>query len=118
MDTSVNEQENRDSVINEDEWSLERNSGDYEAQSDAAEGRVGLKNHSYKSKDHIFEGKGIQKTAVPQVKDAVLIHTDLKAKKSIRQDKNSESLSEDTEDEKDQSTKPERKTSKKDINWK
>jgi hypothetical protein len=117
-DTSVIEQENLEPVIDDDKGSFERSPGDYDPQSDSAEHKVGLKNPSYKSKDHIFEGKGIQKTAVPQVKDAVLIHTDLKAKKSIRQDKNSESLSEDTEDEKDQSTKPERKTSKKDINWK
>ncbi len=87
IDTSVNEQENRDPVIDDDEWSLERSPGDYEAQPDAAEGRVGLKNPSYKSKDHIFEGKGIQKTAAPQVKDSVLIHTELKAKKSIRKTK-------------------------------
>ncbi len=117
MDTSVNEQENRDPVIDDDELSSERSPGDYDARTDAEEGRVGLKNPSYKSKDHIFEGKGIQKTAAPQVKDSVLIHTELKAKKSIRETKNVENIPEDSDGVKDQSTKQEKKTAKKDINW-
>jgi hypothetical protein len=117
MDISVNEQQNRDPGINDDEWSFERSPGDYVAQADAEEGRVGLKNPPYKSKDRIFEGKNIQKTSAPQVKDSVLIHTELKAKKSIRQTKNVEDVQEDSEGLNDQSTKQEGKTAKKDINW-
>jgi hypothetical protein len=116
IDTSVNEQGNRDPVTDDDEF-LERIPRNYEAQPDAAEGRVGLKNPSYRSKDHIFEGKGIQKTSAPQVKDSVLIHTELKAKKNIRKTNNVENIPEDSEDEKDQSTTQETKTAIKDINW-
>jgi hypothetical protein len=116
MDPSINEQENRSPAI-DDESPSERSPGDYQTRPDAEEGRVGLKNPSYKSKDHIFEGKGIQKTAAPQVRDSVLIHTELKAKKSIRETKNVEYDPENSEGNIDQTKKQEKKPAKKDINW-
>jgi cell division GTPase FtsZ len=115
--SSVNEQENRGLGTDDDELSSDRSPGDPKTQPDAEEGRVGLKNPSYKSRDHIFEGKGIQKTAAPKVKDSGLIHTELKAKKGIRENKNIEDVPENSDSVKDQSIKQEKKTAKKDINW-
>jgi tubulin-like protein CetZ len=116
--TSADEGENQGSVT-DDELSFVRQSGDYETQTEREDAKVDLKNSAYKSKDHIFEGKRIQKNAPPQVKDSVLIHTDLKSKKSIRESKNNENASENSdEDVPDQNLKKEREIQKKnDIRW-
>ncbi len=115
--TSVDDRENRNSVPDDDELSFIKRPGD-ERQTDGEDAKVGLKNSAYKSKDYIFEGKGIQKTAPPKVKDSVLMHTELKSKKGIRESKNIENAPEDSEDVPDQSTKQEKNNSKKnDIHW-
>jgi hypothetical protein len=117
--TSADEHENQGSVTDDDELSFVRHPGDYETQTDREDAKVDLKNSAYKSKDYIFEGKRIQKKAPPQVKDSVLIHTDLKSKKSIRESNKNENTSENSDDDViDPSTKQERNIQKKnDIRW-
>ena len=45
------------------------------------EGTVEVKDPSFRARDDIFSGKNIQGASVPKVRDASLIHTDLKQKK-------------------------------------
>jgi hypothetical protein len=112
-DTSVDEQENLGFVRDNDESFSLTLPGDYETQDDGEDKKVGLKNSAYKSKDHIFEGKGIQKTTVPHAKDSVLIHTELKSKKNIRESKSVEDIPENSDEIPDQSTKQGNKIQKK-----
>jgi len=82
--------ENRDIPGSEDTSSTivpsERNSG----QSDSERTKIEFRS-SYKTKDHIFTGKGVPESASPQVRDSALIHTNLKSKKNSAEltDKNS-----------------------------
>jgi len=89
---------------------------------DSEDSKVSIKNSAHKSKDKIFEGKGVQKPATPQVRDSALIHTDLKSKKNFSESKdvesepgNSDLLTESSRT----SKKREKNTPKKDdISWK
>jgi len=53
----------------------------YSRQADSEELKINIKNTTTKSTDHIFKGKGVQKSSGPQVRDSALIHTRLKSKK-------------------------------------
>jgi hypothetical protein len=93
----------------------------YSRQYDSEELRVDIKNSAYKSKDAIFKGKGIHKMAAPQVRDSVLMHTDLKSKKNAGESKIVESKPGNTDRDTESSDSPnkrEKKTPKKDdISW-
>ncbi|MCK9590912.1 MAG: tubulin/FtsZ family protein [Methanoregula sp.] len=119
-DTQINKTENKD-AFNEDELSVIKRPAGNSRQIDSEELKVRTKHSAYKSKDHIFGGKGIQKTAPPQVKDSVLIHTDLKSKKSIGESKNVENTPEGGDNVTESSNAPakkEKNTLKKDdFNW-
>jgi hypothetical protein len=77
--------------------------------------KLDIKDSAYKSKDHVLEGKDVDKSAHPQVKDSALIQTRLKPKKK--------SLESETTDEPEGTDKPstgirEKNISKKDeISW-
>ncbi len=119
-DTPVPENETRDANDEGDDLSgIKRPI--YPGQTESGERKVSIKNSAYKSKDEIFEGKGIQKTTGPQVKDSTLIHTDLKPKKTIGESKSGESDPGSSDQVTESSRKPkkgEKNTSKKDdISW-
>ncbi len=110
------EEENKEALIEEDEFSYKKHPAGYSRQSDSEDLKIGIKNSAYKSKDHIFEGKNIQKTSAPPVKDAVLIHTVLKSKKNIDESKQIENPPDSEDDAMESSkarTKEERKPAKK-----
>jgi cell division GTPase FtsZ len=83
--------------------------------------KIGIKNSAYKSKDTIFEGKGIHKMAAHQVRDSALMHTDLKSKKTHGESKAGESepgSADQSTESTDSSGRRERKTQKKDdLSW-
>jgi hypothetical protein len=53
----------------------------YSRQTDSRGLKLDIKDSAHKSKDHVLEGKVVDKSAHPQVKDSALIHTRLKSKK-------------------------------------
>jgi len=115
-DTNVYEEESRNSE--DDEISIINRTYSKTGGIDTEDLHVGIKKSVHRSKDHIFEGKGIRKTAAPQVKDSVLIHTSLKSKKSVRESINEEISDENGDREDESSAKREKSTTKKDdINW-
>ena len=59
----------------------------YSSQADSEGIKIDTKKFANKSKDHIFEGQGVDRSASPQVRDSVLIHTDLKTKKNSMESK-------------------------------
>jgi hypothetical protein len=83
--------ENRDAYDEDDDLSVIKRPDVYSRQTDSKESKVSIKNSAYKSKDEIFEGKGVQRTTASQVRDSSLIHTDLKVKKPLGESKNVES---------------------------
>jgi hypothetical protein len=91
QDTPAPEDENRDAIVEDDDLSVIKRPDVYSRQMDSEELKVSIKNSAYKSKDEIFEGKGIQRTSAPRVRDSVLIHTDLKSKKTLGESNNVES---------------------------
>jgi len=94
---------------------------EYSRQADSEDLKVGIKSSAYKSKDAIFEGRGIHKMASPQVRDSALMHTELKSKKTPGESKVVESApgSVDSDTESTESpNKREKKTPKKDdLSW-
>jgi len=120
-DTPAPEDETRDADVEGDDLSGIRRPNIYPRQTASEEKKVSIKNSAYKSKDEIFEGKGIQKTTGPQVKDSALIHTDLKTKKTIGESRIGESELGSSDQVMESSGKPkkgEKKTPKKDdISW-
>ena len=121
QDTPVPEDKNRDAYVEDDDLSVIRRPEVHSRQPDSEELKVSIKNSAYKSKDEIFEGKGIQRTTAPQVRDSALMHTDLKVKKIPGESKNVESEQGSSDHVKESSTVPkkrEKNTSKKDdISW-
>jgi cell division GTPase FtsZ len=97
---SFNEEENKEAFAEDDELSYKKRPAGYSRQTDPEGLKVSIKNSAYKSRDHIFEGKSIRKTAAPQAKDGILIHTVLKSKKNIDESKHIE----DTQDNRDEAT--------------
>jgi hypothetical protein len=91
QDTPIPEDENRDASVEDNDLSVIKRPDFYSRQTDSKELKVSIKNSVYKSKDEIFEGKGIPRTTAPQVRDSSLIHTDLKSKKTQGESKNVES---------------------------
>jgi hypothetical protein len=121
QDSPIHDEENN-SFIGDDELSSVKRPAEYSQQIDSEELKVGIKrNSAYKSRDQIFEGKGVRKTATPQVKDSVLIHTDLKPKKNTGESKtveNSTDSGDSASESSNTSIKRERHSAKKDdINW-
>ena len=122
QDTPVPEDPNGEVSLDDDDLSVimrhEVNSG----QMDSEDSKVSIKNSAHKSKDEIFEGKGVQKPATPQVRDSALIHTDLKSKKNLSESKDVESepgSSDHVPESSRTSKKREKNTPKKDdISWK
>ena len=122
QDTPVPEDPNGEVSVDDDDLSVimrhEVNSG----QMDSEDSKVSIKNSTHKSKDEIFEGKGVQKPATPQVRDSALIHTDLKSKKNLSESKDVESepgSSDHVTESSRTSKKREKNTPKKDdISWK
>jgi tubulin-like protein CetZ len=88
---------------------------------DSEDSKVSIKNSALTSKDKIFDGKGVQRPAAPQVRDSALIHTDLKSKKTLSTSKDVESepdSSDNVTESSKKSKKREKNTSKKDdISW-
>ena len=105
----------------DDDLSIIKRPDVYSRQPDSEGLKVGIKNSAYKSKDAIFEGKGIHKMTAPQVRDSALMHTNLKSKKTPGESKvvESEPGSADHDIESsDSPNKREKKNSKKDdISW-
>jgi hypothetical protein len=121
QDTRIPVDENRDASAEDNDLSVIKRPDVYSRQIDSEEVKVGIKKSDYKSKDEIFEGKGIQRTVVPSVRDSALIHTDLKSKKTLGESKNVESEQGSSDHVTESSTTPkkrEKNTPKKDdISW-
>jgi len=123
VDTSIPEDENGEVSIEDDDLSVIKRNEVYSRQMDSENSKVSLKNSAYKSKDEIFEGKGVQRPVTPQVRDSALIHTDLKSKKTPGESKDVESepggSNHVTEESSKATKKREKNTTKKDdISWK
>jgi tubulin-like protein CetZ len=74
--------ENRGSSGKDDTSSTILPSGRNSGQSDSERTKIELRSSSHKTKDHIFTGKGVPESSSPQVRDSVLMHTNLKSKKN------------------------------------
>jgi hypothetical protein len=119
-DTTVPEKETMETYIEGDDLSvIKRHISP--GQTASEERKVSVKNSAYKSKDEIFEGKGIQKTTGPQAKDSALMHTDLKPKKTPGESRTGESgqgSSDQVTELSGKTKKGEKNTTKKDdISW-
>ena len=119
-DTTVPEKETMETYYEGDDLSvIKRHISP--GQTASEERKVSVKNSAYKSKDEIFEGKGIQKTTGPQAKDSALMHTDLKPKKTQGESRTGESGQGSSDQVTELSGKPkkgEKNTTKKDdISW-
>lgn len=89
-------------------------------QVDSEGSKIDIKNFTNKSKDHIFGGKGVHKSAGPQVRDSALMHTDLKAKKNSIESKDKddpESLIQNKEGFKSPDNREKNTSKKDDISW-
>jgi hypothetical protein len=121
QNTHIHDKGNKDAFIDDDEVSLIKRPSDYLTRIDSEDMNIDIKNSGKKSRDHILIGKNIQKSAAPKVKDSVLIHTDLKSKKNIRESRNGEYTADSGENVTEHSNAPKKRdknTSKKDdINW-
>jgi hypothetical protein len=51
--------------------------------SDDNEMSVEIKDRVFRARDDVFQGKGIRKPSVPQVRDSTLLHTELRPKKRV-----------------------------------
>jgi cell division GTPase FtsZ len=51
--------------------------------SDDNEMSVEIKDRVFRARDDVFQGKGIRKPSVPQVRDSMLLHTELRPKKRV-----------------------------------
>jgi hypothetical protein len=121
QDTPIPEDEKGEVSVEDDDLSVIKRPDVYSRQTDSEELKVSIKNSAYKSKDEIFEGKGIQRTTAPQVRDSSLIHTVLKSKKTLRESKNVESEPESSDHVTESSKAPKKRekntTKKDDISW-
>jgi cell division GTPase FtsZ len=121
QDTPIPEDDNRDAFVEDDDLSVIRRPEAYSQQTDSEESKVSIKNSAYKSKDKIFEGKGVQRPAAPQVRDSALIHTDLKSKKTTGESKDVESDPGSSDHVTESSKAPKKRekntTKKDDISW-
>ena len=122
QDTPVPEDPKGDVSLDDDDLSVIMRHEVNSRQMDSEDSKVSIKNSAHKSKDEIFEGKGVQKPATPQVRDSALIHTDLKSKKNLSESKGVESepgSSDYVPESSGTSKKREKNTPKKDdISWK
>jgi cell division GTPase FtsZ len=120
QEKNISEDKNEKDYVDDDDLSIIKRP-EYSRKPDSEELKVGIKNSPYKSKDAIFEGKGIHKMAAPQVRDSALMHTDLKSKKTLGESKVVESAPGDADrgtESADPPSKREKKTPKKDeISW-
>jgi hypothetical protein len=122
QDTPVPEDPKGEVSLDDDDLSVIIRHEVNSRQMDSEDSKVSIKNSAHKSKDEIFEGKGVQKPATPQVRDSALIHTDLKSKKNLSESKDVESepgSSDHVPESSRTSKKREKNTPKKDdISWK
>jgi hypothetical protein len=120
QETQVPEREGKDFSGIDDDGSIIMRPEVYSRQADSEVKKIDIKNFVNKSKDHIFEGKGVQGSAGPQIRDSALIHTDLKTKKNSMDSKvndEPESIVQNTEAPESPDNR-EKNTSKKDnISW-
>jgi hypothetical protein len=120
-DTPVPDDVNGNVSIDDEDLSVIKRHTVYSRQMNSEESKVSIKNSAYKSKDDVFEGKGVRKPAVPQVRDSALIHTDLKSKKNIGESKSGESDTGSSDIVTESSTVPKKRekttTKKDDISW-
>ena len=82
QETHVPEQGNRDFSGKEVDSSIIMRPEVYSGQADSDGMKIGIKNSANKSKDYIFGGKDVHRSATPRVRDSALIHTNLKSKKN------------------------------------
>jgi cell division GTPase FtsZ len=118
-ESHVQNQENQNLLGRDEDSSPDVRTEAHSRQSDSERMKIGFRNSAHKSKD-IFGEKGGVGSAVPQVRDSALIHTNLKSKKKFVESKDkdlSESLDRNNEASQT-SEKREKNTSKKDdISW-
>jgi len=121
QDIPIPEDENRNTYIEDDDLSVIKRPDVYSRQTDPEKLKVSIKNSTYKSKDEIFEGKGIQRTTAHQIRDSALIHTDLKVKKTLGESKNVEREPGSSDQVAESSKAPKKRekniTNKDDLSW-
>jgi tubulin-like protein CetZ len=119
-DTNIPDDVNGDGSIDDDRSVIKRHTV-YSRQMNSEESKVSIKNSAYKSKDEVFEGKGVRRPAAPQVRDSALLHTDLKSKKNIGESKGDESDPGSNDHVTESSKVPKKRekttTKKDDISW-
>jgi len=119
-DTNIPDDVNGDGSIDDDRSVIKRHTV-YSRQMNSEESKVSIKNSAYKSKDEVFEGKGVRRPAAPQVRDSALLHTDLKSKKNIGESKGDESDPGSSDQVTESSKVPKKRekttTKKDDISW-
>ena len=116
LETQVPERDSKGFSGKDDDGSIIMRPEVYSRQADSEGIKIEIKKFARKSKDHIFEGKDVHRSASPQVQDSALIHTDLKTKKNSMESKikdEPESIVQITEAFKSPDTR-EKNTSKKD----
>ncbi len=119
-ETQVPEREIKGFSGKDDDGSIIMRPEVYSRQADSEGIKIDTKKFANKSKDHIFEGKGIHRSAGPQVRDSALIHTDLKTKKNSMESKNKdepESIVQITEAFKSPDNREKNASKKDDISW-
>ena len=121
QDTPIHQDEGTEVSVEDDNLSVVRHHEVYTRLTGSEESKVSIKNSAYKSKDEIFEGKGVQRPAAPQVRDSALIHTDLKSKKTLGESKDVESDPGSSDHVTESSKTPKKRekntTKKDDISW-
>jgi hypothetical protein len=121
QDTPIPQDESTEVSVEDDNLSVVRHHEVYTRQTGSEDSKVSIKNSAYKSKDEIFEGKGVQRPTAPQVRDSALIHTDLKSKKTLGESKDVESDPGSSDHVTESSKTPKKRekntTKKDDISW-
>jgi hypothetical protein len=81
QETPVSDNESRYVSGKDDDKSIIMRSEKYSRQTDSRGLKVDIKDSAYTSKDHILEGRVIDKSVHAPVKDSALTHTHLRSKK-------------------------------------
>jgi cell division GTPase FtsZ len=122
QDTLVPEDPKGEVSVDDDDLSVIMRHEVNTRQIDSEDSKVSIKKSAHKSKDEIFEGKGVQKPATPQVRDSALMHTDLKSKKNLSESKDVEgepgSSDHVTESSRTSKKREKNTPTKDDISWK
>jgi cell division GTPase FtsZ len=122
QDTLVPEDPKGEVSVDDDDLSVIMRHEVNTRQIDSEDSKVSIKKSAHKSKDEIFEGKGVQKPVTPQVRDSALMHTDLKSKKNLSESKDVEgepgSSDHVTESSRTSKKREKNTPTKDDISWK